>query len=143
DVLNNMARRRSTSELQQRSWDELCAEYLPFTDGDSIWRYSRTSGEGDLDQGWKLHVSATILNAPQILGRIAPLLIDCGVQFKAARSLDDVVNLNSGLHDAYSQVGKIITIYPRHDDEAVHLAKSLHKRTYRFKAPAVPFDLRF
>lgn len=143
DELDNMASRRSTSELQQRNWDELCAEFLPFTDGDSIWRYSRTSREEDPDQGWKLHVSATILNAPQILRRIVSVLIDCGVQFKAARSLDDVVTLNSGLLDAYSQIGKIITIYPRHDDEAVHLARSLHKRTYRFKAPAVPFDLRF
>jgi hypothetical protein len=143
DKLDNMARRRSTSEQLQRSWDELCAEYLPFTDADSIWRYSRTSAEGDLDQGWKLHVSATILNAPQILRWIAPVLIECGVQFKAAGSLNDVLNLNSGLFDAYSQVGKIITIYPRNDGEAVHLAKGLHKRTYRFKAPAVPFDMRF
>lgn len=143
DELDNMARRHSRSERLQRSWDELCAEYLPFTDGDSIWRYSRTSAEGDLDQGWKLHVSATILNAPRILRRIAPVLIECGVQFKAASSLNDVLNLNSGLLDAYSQVGKIITVYPRNDDEAVHLARGLHKCTYRFKAPAVPFDMRF
>jgi serine/threonine protein kinase len=142
DELDNMARRRSTPELLQRSWDELCAEYLPFTDGDSIWRYSRSTAEDDLDQGWKLHVSATILNAPQILRRIARVLIECGVQFKAARSLDDVLRLNSGLLNAYSQVGKIITVYPRSDDEAVHLAKDLHQRTYRFKAPSVPFDLR-
>ncbi|HEU5237535.1 MAG TPA: phosphotransferase [Pyrinomonadaceae bacterium] len=140
---DNLAHRRITSERLQRSWEELCAEYLPLVDSDSIWRYSRTSAAGDLDQGWKLHISATILNAPQILKSIAPLLVKYGVQFKAARSLNDVMSLNSGSLDTYSQVGKIVTVYPRNDDEAVHLAKCLHKRTYRFRAPAVPFDLRF
>lgn len=130
-------------DVLQESWNALCTEYLPITDGDSIWRYSRTGAEGDLEQGWKLHVSATILNAPQILDRIAPLLTASGVQFKAARSLDDVLCLNSGLLDSYSQVGKIITVYPRNDDEAVHLARRLHQLTYRFRAPLVPFDLRF
>lgn len=143
DELDIAPDRCSMREHLQRRWDELCAEYLPLTDGDSIWCYSRTSANGDPDQGWKLHVSATILNAPQILQPVATVLVECGVQFKAARSLDDVLNLNSGLLDAYSQVGKIITVYPRNDDEAVHLAKRLHKLTYRFRAPSVPFDLRF
>lgn len=136
-------RHRCTPESLQRRWDELCAKYLPVTDGDSIWRFSRTGAEGDLDQGWKLHVSATILNAPHILERLAPVLVESGVQFKAPRSLDDVLRQNSGVLQAYSQVGKIITVYPRSDYEAVHLAKRLHTLTYRFKAPSVPFDSRF
>jgi serine/threonine protein kinase len=137
------AARGATAERLQRSWDELCAQHLSLTDGESIWRYNRDGRAGDLDQGWKLHVSATILNAAEILRRIAPLLVACGVQFKAARSLKDVGSLNSGLLGTYSQVGKIITVYPRSDEEAVYLAKRLHKLTYRFRAPSVPFDLRF
>ena len=135
--------RCSLPQRLQRRWNDLCAEYLPVIDNDSIWRYSRTSAEGDLEQGWKLHVSATIFNAPHILDRIAPVLVECGVQFKAARSLDDVLSLNSGLLKAYSQVGKIITVYPRNDDETIRLAECLHNLTYRFRGPLVPFDLRF
>lgn len=126
----------------QRQWDEICVRCLPIGDVESIWRYHRASNDSDLDQGWKLHVSATILNASQILKRIAPALRERGVQFKAPRSLSEIHNLNSGLLGNYSQVGKIVTIYPRHDAEAVSLARTLHKLTYRFRAPSVPFDLR-
>ncbi|NOT62211.1 MAG: serine/threonine protein kinase, partial [Acidobacteria bacterium] len=42
-----------------------------------------------------------------------------------------------------SQVGKIFTVYPRNDQEAVALASRLHELTRRFSAPAVPFDLRY
>jgi len=133
----------STVRQLQRKWEALCAEYLRVADDDSMWRYSRMPAPGDLEQGWKLHVSATILNAPQILSSVAPELRAGGVQFKAARTLNDVQNLNAGLLLTYSQIGKIITVYPRHDDEAVYLAQRLHQLTYRFRAPSVPFDLRF
>ena len=127
----------------EKKWNELCVQFLPVTDGDSIWRYSRTRQESDAAQGWKLHISTTVLNAPQILERVGSPLSKCGVQFKAPRSLTDIVALNSGLLHTYSQVGKSITVYPRSDHEAVSLAQILHQLTYRFKCPTVPFDLRF
>lgn len=136
------ARHGRTLAHLQWAWEKLCAEYLPIIDDDSIWRYSRPTAPDDLDQGWKLHVSATILNAPEILKCVAPVLRDCGVQFKAAGTLNDVQSLNAGLRLTYSQIGKIITVYPRDDHEAVRLAQRLHQLTYRFRAPSVPFDLR-
>jgi len=135
-------RRGQTLEHLRRTWESLCAEYLPVVHEDSMWRYSRRPAPSDRQQGWKLHVSATILNASHILKSVGPVLRDSGVQFKAARTLDDVQSLNSGLRSTYTQIGKIITVYPRSDDEAVLLAKRLHQLTYRFRAPAVPFDLR-
>ncbi len=141
--LDIAAGRHGLPEHLRRKWDDACNRYLPLIDDDSIWRYNRPGNESDLDQGWKLHISATILNAPAILNRIAPVLREGGVQFKAPRSLNDVLKLNSGLLGSYSQVGKIITVYPRHDGELVKLARVLHQLTYRFRAPAVPFDLRY
>lgn len=142
DALHITANRFSVREDLEKVWDKLCAEYLPIVNDDSIWRYSPASGQGGADQGWKLHVSATILNAPRILKRTAPFLVQNSVEFKAPRSLADVANLNCGFNYAYCQVGKVITVYPRTDEEAVYLAGRLHQLTYRFKAPAVPFDLR-
>jgi serine/threonine protein kinase len=123
-------------------WQKLCALYLPLAGAGSIWNYHRAAGDGPA-HGWKLHVSATILNAPKILERIVPLLIRTGVQFKAPRSLSDVAALNAGMRQAYTQVGKVITVYPRSDKQAVQLASRLHQLTRRFNAPAVPFDLQF
>ena len=124
-------------------WRELCALYLPRAEQESIWRYNQGSGRCQPTAGWKLHLSATILNAHLVLGRVAPLLIARGVPFKAPASLLEVGKLNAGLDYSYSQIGKIITVYPRNDSEAVALGQQLHKLTRRFAAPSVPFDLRF
>lgn len=108
-----------------------------------MWRYSRANRRGEPEQGWKLHVSATALNATRVLARVAPPLSELGVSFKAPASLQEVRRLNSGIHYAYSQVGKIITVYPQSDEEAVELARRLHELTRRAHAPSVPFDLRY
>jgi len=130
------------ARMLETRWQNLCALYLPMAGAESIWNYHRAAGDGPAC-GWKLHVSATILNAPQILERIAPVLVRSGVQFKAPRSLSDVATLNAGMRQAYTQVGKVITIYPRSDQQAMQLASRLHELTRRFNAPAVPFDLQF
>jgi hypothetical protein len=110
---------------------------------DSVWRYNRAPNPGDLEQGWKLHVSATVLNANEALTKVAPLLTGCGVQFKAPSTLQELARINSGLQHGYSQVGKFITVYPRTTAEAVSLAGKLHELTCRMPAPAVPFDRQF
>ena len=127
----------------ERRWQKVCAGYLTHAPKRSMWRYHCVSGRGAPASGWKLHVSATILNAATTLERIAPVLVEYGVQFKAPRSLVDVMKLNSGLEHSYSQIGKVITVYPRNESEAVSLARRLHQLTRRLAAPSVPFDLRF
>lgn len=129
-------------ELTQR-WHELCDKYLPFAPEGSMWRYNHPSRSDMRPQGWKLHVSATLLNAHEMLEKVAPLLASNGVQFKAPALLRDVGHLNSGVQHSYSQVGKIVTVYPHTDQQAVSLARRLHNLTRRLNAPVIPFDLRF
>ncbi|HJR06834.1 MAG TPA: hypothetical protein VJ842_06225 [Pyrinomonadaceae bacterium] len=97
----------------------------------------------DPEQGWKLHIPATVLTAGTVLRRVGPLLHDRGVLFKATASLGELVKLNSGFHYGYSQVGKFITVYPRTSEEAVQLAERLHELTLGMMAPAIPFDRRY
>ena len=141
-IWRNVSFRRRANILEAR-WQRLCASYLPRAPKDTIWRYSRRSHGRSPSSGWKLHVSATILSAPAVLKKIAPFLIAHGVTFKAPRSLMEVGKLNAGLDYRYTQIGKIITVYPRTDDEAVFLAQQLHKLTTHFDGPTIPFDLRF
>lgn len=129
------------ARLLEARWQKLCALYLPHAPQESIWRYPHPKRQRRPRAGWKLHISATILNAPVVLKRIAPLLTARSVWFKAPRSLIEVGKLNSGLNYNYSQIGKIFTVYPRSDDEAVWLAQRLHKLTRQLPAPSVPFDL--
>ncbi|MGI8565327.1 MAG: protein kinase domain-containing protein [Pyrinomonadaceae bacterium] len=124
-------------------WRGLCEQFLPVTPADSIWRYSRHWSPADPEQGWKLHLSATVLTANQLLGRVAPFLSGRGVLFKAPSSLHELGRINSGLHQGFSQVGKVITVYPQSPREAVTLAGKLHQLTYGLSAPKIPFDLQF
>ncbi len=133
---------KETSKRLSR-WEQLCNSYLPIAPEGSIWRFNRKPHPGDVEQGWKLHVSATVLNAHRVLERIAPTLLRRGIQFKAPASLAELKRLNSGLHYSYSQIGKVITVYPRSDEEAAVIARTLHKLTRNMSAPAVPFDLRY
>ncbi len=131
------------SHALEKRWQKLCALYLPRASNDSMWRYSPGKRVRRREVGWKLHISATVLNAPRVLKRIAPFLSETGVRFKAPCSLMEVVKLNSGLHYSYSQIGKIVTIYPNSDRQAVFLAQRLDAFTRGFAGPSVPFDLQF
>jgi len=124
-------------------WAELRGRYLPVAAEGSIWRYSRGVLPGDPEQGWKLHVSATILTAGRVLEAAAPLLAARGVLYKAPGTLSELEKLNSGIHYGYSQVGKFLTVYPRGDEEAVLLAAALDRLTRGLNGPSVPFDTKY
>ncbi len=51
-------------------------------------------------------------------------------------------SLNSGLAD-FSQIGKFLTVYPRSTDEALKLARELHRATRGLSGPRIPFDARY
>jgi hypothetical protein len=128
--------------LRER-WAGLCRAHLPVRPENSIWRFSRGLLPGDPWQGWKLHVTATVLTAGKVLGAVAPPLQSRGVLYKATATLEELERLNSGVHYGYSQVGKFLTVYPRDEGEAVLLARGLHRLTRGMEAPAVPFDLPY
>lgn len=141
----NAARFSRTPSLPaklERRWSDLCARYLPVP-SESIWRYSRNWSPNDADQGWKLHISATILNAGRVLSRVAPFLRDQDLLYKAPASLSELAELNRGMLYGYSQVGKFITVYPGTPEEALVLADKLYALTKGIAAPTVPFDGRY
>ena len=104
-------------------WRQLSREYLPLTVNGSMWRFSRQPEDEDPDQGWKLHVSATVLSASDVFEAVSPFLRNRRAMFKAPVSLYELFKLNSGTLYGYSQVGKFLTVYPRSSDEASLLAR--------------------
>ena len=126
-----------------RSWRELCERYLPVMIRGSIWRYSRGLNLLDPEQGWKLHIPASVLTASAALEKIAPFIHRHNLLLKAPISLQELEKLNSGIYYGYCQVGKVITVYPQTTKEAIGLARSLYTVTRHLPAPSVPFDLKF
>lgn len=123
-------------------YEALCKKYLP-VDSDDVWRYNRLRIPADPDQGWKIHISATIHTARKVLEKIAPLLGKQNILFKAPNSLMELGKINSGIFYGYSQIGKFITVYPQDEKDFVRLSETLHRLTLGFAAPVIPFDLRY
>jgi hypothetical protein len=140
-ITSRLAERGSSEECAR--WAELCTQYLPIVTEDSFWLLSRFHNPCDPPQGWKLHVSATILSATRMLERVGPFLKGRGVLFKAPGSLAEISKINCGMHYGYTQVGKCLTVYPQSVDEGLDLAGHLHDLTVGLAGPVIPFDRRF
>ncbi|OON76205.1 class IV lanthionine synthetase LanL [Streptomyces tsukubensis] len=91
------------------------------------------------EQGWKLHVSATVASAPEVLTRALDVLLRADSAFKFARSLDQVSALNTRGTPRGSS-GKFLTVYPRSDSEATRLAQELHRATEGLTGPRILSD---
>ena len=90
-------------------------------------------------QGWKLHVSATLPDALPVLGRALPLLRAENVTAKVAGSLAMLAELNEGWLGP-SQIGKLLTVYPVDDHQAIALADRLDAAATGYRGPSVPSD---
>jgi serine/threonine protein kinase len=90
--------------------------------------------------GWKLHVSATVTSVDLLFERVLPCLARRGVHFKMVAERGALVHLNAG-NFGETQIGKVITVYPRDDTEAVVLARELIEQTRGLVGPAVATDL--
>jgi hypothetical protein len=106
------------------------------------WRYSRTFRKREPVQGWKIHLSATVSSASQVLSLAWPILRRHGVLFKVPNRLEVLAALNSGFV-GFSQIGKFLTAYTRSDAEAVAVARELHSATRKLEGPQIPFDVRY
>ncbi|MEQ1764256.1 MAG: lipopolysaccharide kinase InaA family protein [Pyrinomonadaceae bacterium] len=131
--------------LESRTrWRELCIKYDLRGKKDFMWRYGREWKPGEPDQGWKIHISATILSACDVLDATVPLLKKHDALFKVIASLDELEKLNSGLWYGYSQIGKFITVYPV---DVEHFRTILSELApvipSECAAPSVPFDLSY
>lgn len=140
---NNQVNPSTPCNLFEARWQELSTCYLPVESLDPVWRLSREVTDNDPEQGWKLHISASVTTANTVFEKIAPFLHSQKVLFKAPLSLEELQKINSGLYYGYSQVGKFITVYPRNEREAIFLAQRLHKLTKDIPAPSVPFDEKY
>jgi tRNA A-37 threonylcarbamoyl transferase component Bud32 len=132
---------RSMQVLEER-WQRAAEEHLPIAAAGAPWRSNRASPADLPRQGWKLHVSATIVSAVEVLEAAAPVIEDEGATFKGVATLADLHRLNCGLVHGYPQIGKFLTVYPRNEATTLRLAHRLAEATAGMPGPAVPFEHR-
>ncbi|MFD0690514.1 class IV lanthionine synthetase LanL [Actinomadura fibrosa] len=105
----------------------------------SIWTYVRPAVPSRRVQGWKLHVSATILSAPDVLAACLPVLVETGTPFKFASTSANLKHLNE-FRTPRGGSGKFITAYPDDDGRFRVLAEDLHAATEGLAGPAILSD---
>jgi hypothetical protein len=106
---------------------------------DDVWCRVRPVGYEPRLQGWKLHVSATVTSAVEVLKRVVDVLAADPCAFKFAGTLDRVRELTGGRF-ARGSAGKFVTIYPVDDEQFRRLAAELHQATTGLTGPAILSD---
>ena len=112
-------------------------------DESGIWAYPAYMLKCELPaKGFKIHISAVYSNVVYILNNVLPYLNENKVPYKVLASIKDLMKMNSGEY-GYSQIGKVITIYPRREEEFCLLLENLDNRTKGFCSVHIPSDYRY
>lgn len=109
---------------------------------DLPWLIAKPPVENPPIQGWKLHVSATIMNCSQIADIALALIVTAPAAFKMVASQHGLRGFNS-VAASPSAAGKFITIYPATDEVSVELARKLDEALEGFEAPRIMSDRPF
>ena len=91
-------------------------------------------------QGWKIHISAAAVEAMELCEIVVHLLVKHRATFKLPSTAEGIAAINSGLAGDV-QVGKIITVYPRNDQEGQELVRALEREWPTSLGPNISSDL--
>lgn len=92
--------------------------------------------------GFKIHISASIINAQKIAEIFLEYVKDKNVNFKIISSLKLLEKQNIG-QSGYSQVGKFITVYPEDNNELKILLEEFNLLFKSFNSPKIPSDFQY
>jgi hypothetical protein len=105
-----------------------------------VWRAFHRLDVPLRQQGWKIHISASVTEAVALCEEVLPLLIHLGTAFKLPADLDGIFRINRG--DAgISQIGKVVTVYPDQDNDTAEVATALYDAWKGTEGPRVISDL--
>jgi hypothetical protein len=93
-------------------------------------------------QGWKIHASATLDNADRVLGAVWDYCRPRGIQFKFLRS-KSALNARVSKYAPRGYSGKLVTIYPKDDDQCETILRELGDELAGEPNPYILTDLRW
>jgi hypothetical protein len=106
-------------------------------EGDDLWLMV---GRPTRVAAWKLHVSTTVTEVDRLFEGVVPCLVRHGAHFKMVADRATLLQLSAGNYGE-TQIGKVITVYPHDDAEAVVLARELIEHTRDIVGPRIATDL--
>ncbi|HEV2991282.1 MAG TPA: class III lanthionine synthetase LanKC [Candidatus Angelobacter sp.] len=108
-----------------------------------IWFYCSSPQNAMPLQGWKIHVSAGLANAREIIDRVSTILLaHPDTNFKFALDMPTLFLLN-GKNWSRGGSGKFITIYPPDNARFLELIEEIHVATKGLTGPYILSDHRY
>lgn len=124
-------------------YNQLVNENFPVINDKSIWAQNTHETSNLPKQGFKLHISANLLECHKVLKIVINELKNFHIVYKVCKNVSEVKKINTGLYYGESQIGKIVTIYPKNISECREIADLLHRKTERFNVVDIPFDIQY
>ncbi|MFI6155111.1 class III lanthionine synthetase LanKC [Kitasatospora sp. NPDC051170] len=109
---------------------------------DGVWVYHHPQGTVLPDQGWKIHVSGTPDEAPRIIDTVLDHCHTHALSVKYLRSRETVLKANAKYAPRGSS-GKLLTLYPRDEDELRTTLEALEPLLDGHHGPYILSDLRW
>lgn len=108
----------------------------------SIWVHASPPLASIPAHGWKIHLSATLANAPAILTTTARILAPLNVPFKFSAD-KTILQMVNGKRWSRGGAGKFVTLYPRDQEQCGELLESLHRALIGYNGPYILSDRRY
>jgi hypothetical protein len=109
---------------------------------DGAWTHWGPPGLVLPDQGWKVHVSSSLVNAQHVLTVVSLTCAELGIPFKHLAGLGTFLVVHDK-HAPRPQSGKFCTLYPPTQDQALELMRRLSAELSGISGPYVLTDRRF
>ncbi|MEU1900364.1 class III lanthionine synthetase LanKC [Nocardiopsis dassonvillei] len=109
---------------------------------DGLWHVVSPEAPDLPEQGWKIHVSATVDNADAICREVWDHCTEHGLVFKYLLNRNILVAANTKYAPRASS-GKLLTVYPRDEEELERTLHALSARVGGQPGPYVLSDLRW
>ncbi len=106
------------------------------------WTHWAPTGLVLPDQGWKVHVSSSLANAPSVLAVVSLACAELGVPFKHLAGHRTFLLLHDK-HAARVQAGKFCALYPATEQSALLILRRLEADLSGISGPFVLTDRRF
>ena len=126
--------------LVQDLLPDLAGDWFPTRDG--FWFHIHPEKFALPDQGWKVHVSATLANGDSILKRVARIALTNKVPFKFAVDRN-ILSLISSKKWNRGSSGKFITLYPLDLPGFESLLDQLYEELREEEGPYILSDKRY
>jgi tRNA A-37 threonylcarbamoyl transferase component Bud32 len=106
------------------------------------WLIYAPDGSDLPQQGWKIHVSATLATAERVLGRVWEYCVPRALGFKFLRG-PQMLLMRNAKYASRGSSGKFITIYPHDEAELELVCKELAELLDGEPGPYILSDLRY